>query len=68
MIDFFSIDLEPSIVDAVYSKCDRVFNTINEVTGGNLDANELWLIFLSEVNVDVKSMTLERLQEFIDGG
>ena len=66
MIDFFSIDLEPSIVDAVYSKCDRVFNTINEVTGGNLDANELWLIFLSEVNVDVKSMTLERLQEFID--
>ena len=66
MIDFFSINLEPSVVDDSYNKFDKLFNNINEITGGNLNAKELWLIFLAEMNVDVQLLNLTALQAFTD--
>ena len=64
MIDHFNITFEPTVVDETYNKFDKLFNNINEITGGNLDAKELWLIFLAEMNVDVKLLNLESLQAF----
>ena len=66
MIDFFNIQIEPDIVDETYNKYDFLFNRINEITGGNLDCYEMWLVFLSEINVDIKNVDVQLLQEFID--
>ena len=66
MIDFFNIQIEPDIVDETYNKYDFLFNRINEITGGNLDCYEMWLVFLSEINVDIKNLDVKLLQEFID--
>ena len=64
MIEYFGITLDPSVVDESYNKFDKLFNNINEITGGNLDAKELWLIFLAEMNVDVQLLNLDSLQAF----
>jgi len=66
MIDFFGIEVAPEIVDETYNKYDILFNRINEITGGNLDCYEMWLVFLSEMNVDIKNINVQLLQEFID--
>jgi len=66
MMEFFSIEMNPQSVDEIYNKCDKVFNKINEITGGNLDAYELWLIFLGELNVDISKLSTHILQQFID--
>jgi len=65
LIEFFNISIDPQIVDDTYNKFDRLFNAINEITGGNLDSYELWLIFLGELNVNVKEVSFELLKEFI---
>ena len=65
LIEFFDISIDPQIVDETYNKFDRLFNAINEITGGNLDSYELWLIFLGELNVNVKEVSFELLKEFI---
>ena len=59
LIEFFNISIDPQIVDDTYNKFDRLFNAINEITGGNLDSYELWLIFLGELNVNVKEVSFE---------
>ena len=64
MIEYFGITLDPSVVDESYNKFDKLFNNINEITGGNLDAKELWLIFLAEMNVEVELLNLDSLQAF----
>lgn len=64
MIEHFGITLDPSVVDESYNKFDKLFNNINEITGGNLDAKELWLIFLAEMNVEVELLNLDSLQAF----
>ena len=66
MIEFFGIDKDPALVDEAYNKFDSLFNGINEITGGNLDPYELWLIFLNHLDVDIKKMNVEYLQLFID--
>ena len=66
MIEFFNIDKDPVIVDDTYNKFDNLFNGINEITGGNLDPYELWLIFLSHLDIDIKKISIEHLQAFID--
>ena len=65
LIEFFNLSIEPEVVDTIYKKFDCLFNAINEITGGNLDAYELWLIFLGELDVNVKEVSLETLKEFI---
>ena len=66
LIDFFKIAVEPCIVAGIYNKYDNLFNRINEITGGNLDCHEMWLVFLSELNGDIKNVNIQLLQEFID--
>ncbi len=66
MLEFFEIELEASVVDETYNRFDKLFNNINEITGGNMDAKELWLIFLAEMNVDVQLLNLTSLQAFTD--
>jgi len=65
LIEFFDISIDPQIVDDTYNKFDRLFNAINEITGGNLDSYELWLIFLGELNINVKEVSFNLLKEFI---
>ena len=66
MIEFFGIDKDPVFVDETYNRFDNLFNGINEITGGNLDPYELWLIFLSHLDIDIKKINIQYLQEFID--
>ncbi len=64
VIAYFNIDTTPELVDQVYSKYDRLFNTINEITGGNLDAYEMWLIFLDELGVDIRTVSPSVIEDF----
>jgi len=66
MIDYFGIDKDPVLVDDAYNKFDNLFNGINEITGGNLDPYELWLIFLHQLDIDIKKISIQYLQAFID--
>lgn len=64
VIAYFNIDTTPELVDNIYSKYDKLFNTINEITGGNLDAYEMWLIFLDELGVDIRTVTPTVIDDF----
>ena len=66
MMEFFGITKETAFVDETYNHFDKVFNKINEITGGNIDAYELWLIFLSEVGVKINTLDIGVVQNFID--
>ncbi|MFP5041353.1 HAD family hydrolase [Parasediminibacterium sp. JCM 36343] len=65
LIDFFNIDAELSVVSATYSKFDKLFNKVNEITGRNLDAYELWLIFLNDLQVDIKKISKAQIDAFV---
>jgi putative hydrolase of the HAD superfamily len=66
LIDFFNIQVEPDIVDEAYNKYDNLFNRTNEITGGNLECYELWLVLLGDLKVDITKVSLQLLQQYID--
>lgn len=53
-----------SEAEKMIRKTDLMANHINETTGGNLDAFELYLIVLHQLNAKPENITLERLKEF----
>ncbi|MGG5209864.1 HAD family hydrolase [Chryseobacterium sp. MIQD13] len=61
---FFNIDKPIEEVAKTVKYYDDLCNTINEVTGGNIDTFEIYLMILSALNVDVKQLDKEKLETF----
>lgn len=61
---FFNVDKPIEEVAKTVKYYDDLCNTINEVTGGNIDTFEIYLMILGALNVDVKSLNREKLNEF----
>jgi putative hydrolase of the HAD superfamily len=63
---FFNVDAPIEEVARTVKYYDDLCNTINEVTGGNIDTFEIYLMILGALNVDVKLLNKERLNEFYE--
>jgi len=61
---FFMVDKPVSDVAKTVKYYDDLCNTINEVTGGNIDTFEIYLMILGALDVDVKLLNREILNEF----
>lgn len=61
---FFNVDKPMDEVARTVKYYDDLCNTINEVTGGNIDTFEIYLMILGALNVDVKLLNKEKLNEF----
>lgn len=51
-------------VAAVVKYYDDLCNTINEVTGGNIDTFEIYLLILQALEADIKQVGRQQLNEF----
>ncbi|KFF27344.1 HAD family hydrolase [Chryseobacterium vrystaatense] len=61
---FFDIDKSIDEVAKTVKYYDDLCNTINEVTGGNIDTYEIYLLILGSLDVDVKQIDKEKLDGF----
>lgn len=61
---FFNVDKPIDEVAKSVKYYDDLCNTINEVTGGNIDTFEIYLMILGALDVDVKQLNKEKLNEF----
>lgn len=61
---FFNVDRPIDEVAKTVKYYDDLCNTINEVTGGNIDTFEIYLMILNSLNVDVKQLDREKLEAF----
>ncbi|MFS4472229.1 HAD family hydrolase [Chryseobacterium sp. T20] len=61
---FFNVDKPMEEVAKTVKYYDDLCNTINEVTGGNIDTFEIYLMILGALDVDVKLLNKEKLNEF----
>ncbi|WP_137904870.1 HAD family hydrolase [Chryseobacterium sp. 2VB] len=61
---FFNVDKPIDQVAKTVKYYDDLCNTINEVTGGNIDTFEIYLMILGSLDVDVKQLNKEKLNEF----
>ncbi|SHH88128.1 putative hydrolase of the HAD superfamily [Chryseobacterium oranimense] len=61
---FFNIDKPIDEVAKTVKYYDDLCNTINEVTGGNIDTFEIYLMILNALNVDVKQLDNKKLDSF----
>lgn len=61
---FFSIDQPIQEVAKTVKYYDDLCNTINEVTGGNVDTYEIYLLILNALKVDIKQINRDHLNAF----
>lgn len=61
---FFDVDKPIEDVAKTVKYYDDLCNTINEVTGGNIDTFEIYLMILGALNIDIKLLNKEKLNEF----
>ncbi|WP_300685717.1 HAD family hydrolase [Chryseobacterium sp.] len=61
---FFNVDKPIEEVAKTVKYYDDLCNTINEVTGGNIDTFEMYLMILGSLNVDIKELNKDTLNEF----
>lgn len=61
---FFDIDKPIDEVAKTVKYYDDLCNTINEVTGGNIDTFEIYLMILGSLDVDIKQINKEKLEGF----
>lgn len=61
---FFKVNKPIDEVAKTVKYYDDLCNTINEVTGGNIDTFEIYLMILGALEVDVKRVSKEKLNEF----
>lgn len=61
---FFNVDKPIDKVAKTVKYYDDLCNTINEVTGGNIDTFEIYLMILGALDVDVKMLNKEKLNQF----
>lgn len=63
---YFQIPHPVEAVTARIRMWDLRFNAINEASGKNIDADEMVLLILSDLDVDVKKITSAMMQEYYD--
>lgn len=61
---YFNIDKPIDEVAKAVKYYDDLCNTINEVTGGNIDTFEIYLLILNSMDVDVKQIDKGKLEGF----
>jgi putative hydrolase of the HAD superfamily len=61
---FFNLDAPIEVVARTVKYYDDLCNTINEVTGGNIDTFEIYLMILGALGVDIKLLNKEKLNQF----
>jgi len=61
---FFNVNKPIGEVTKVVKYYDDLCNSINEITGRNIDTFEIYLLILSSLNVDVNQLNKENLNEF----
>jgi len=61
---FFNIDKPIEEVTKVVKYYDDLCNSINEITGRNIDTYEIYLLILNSLNISVNHLDKERLNEF----
>ncbi|ASE63991.1 HAD-IA family hydrolase [Chryseobacterium indologenes] len=61
---FFEVNKPMDEVAKTVKYYDDLCNTINEITGGNIDTFEIYLMILGALEVDVKLLNKEKLNEF----
>ncbi|MFZ4931179.1 HAD family hydrolase [Chryseobacterium sp. Mn2064] len=61
---FFKVEKPIEEVVKTVKYYDDLCNTINEVTGGNIDTFEIYLMILGSLDVDVKLLNREKLNQF----
>lgn len=61
---FFEVNKPIDEVAKVVKYYDNLCNSINEVIGGNVDTFEIYLLILSSLNVDLKTLNKDILNEF----
>lgn len=61
---FFEVDKTVGEVAKVVKYYDDLCNTINEVIGGNVDTYEIYLLILNSLDVDLKLLNREKLNQF----
>ncbi|WP_407403140.1 HAD family hydrolase [Chryseobacterium sp.] len=63
---FFNLNLPLDEVANAVKYYDDLCNTINEVSGGNIDTFEIYLMILGSLKIDIKTISKKSLQEFYD--
>lgn len=63
---YFQIPHPVEAVTARIRMWDLRFNAINEASGKNIDADEMVLIILSDLDVDVKKITSAMMEDYYD--
>lgn len=61
---FFNVEKPIDEVAKAVKYYDDLCNNINEVIGGNVDTFEIYLLILNSLNVDIKQLNQENLNEF----
>lgn len=61
---FFDVKKSIDEVAKVVKYYDDLCNSINEIIGGNVDAFEIYLLILSALEVDLKQINKDQLNEF----
>lgn len=61
---FFEVNKPIDEVARVVKYYDDLCNSINEVIGGNVDTFEIYLLILNALEVDLKQLNKEKLNEF----
>ncbi|ANF49860.1 phosphoglycolate phosphatase [Chryseobacterium glaciei] len=61
---FFNVNKPIEEVAKVVKYYDDLCNNINEVLGGNIDTFEIYLLILGSLNIDLKQINKEKLNDF----
>ncbi|CAM2940064.1 phosphoglycolate phosphatase [Chryseobacterium flavum] len=61
---FFEVNRPVEEVERTIKYYDDLCNTINEVTGGNIDTFEIYLMILSSLGMEISLITKDQLNEF----
>lgn len=61
---FFDVKKPINEVAKVVKYYDDLCNSINEITGGNIDTFEIYLLILNALEVDVKQLSKDHLNDF----
>jgi putative hydrolase of the HAD superfamily len=62
--DFFQIPHSVEVISAKIRMWDLRFNAINEISGKNIDCDEMVLLIMADLDCDLKKINSEKLNEY----